>query len=67
MSKLENTPNSIDSKRKKAIQYSFVWFIKDLFQHNITQTGIKKAVNKIITNAKPSRPNIKFILIELNQ
>ena len=59
-SKLENTAKRIDSKKKKAIQYSFAWFVKDLFQHNKIQAGIKKAVNRIIINARPSIPKIRF-------
>ena len=42
-------------------------FVKDKFQHNNTQVGIKKAVNKIIIKAKPSIPKIRLILMEFNQ
>jgi hypothetical protein len=67
MSKLVKTPNKIDSKRKKEIQYSLAWLSKDWFQLSKTQVGIKKAVKSIILKAKPSIPTIKLIFIESNQ
>jgi hypothetical protein len=65
-SKLEKTAKRIASKKKKASEYSFAWFVKDLFQHNRIQTGIKKAVKRIIIKAKPSTPKITLTFMEPN-
>ena len=43
------------------------WLVNDLFQQSKIQTGIKKAVNKIIISDRPSIPRTMLILIELNQ
>jgi hypothetical protein len=53
----------MNSKRKKAKEYSFAWFVKDLFQQSMMQTGINKAVNCIKIKANPSMPKIKLMLI----
>jgi len=52
----------MDSNKKKAIEYSFAWFVSDLFQHNKIQTGINNAVSCIKTKAKPSMPKTMLIL-----
>jgi hypothetical protein len=67
MSKLQKTAIKIDSNKKKAILYSFILdFIERLHESKV-QTGIKKVVNTIINNARPSMPKITLLFDKINQ
>ena len=67
MSKLQKTAIKIDSNKKKAILYSFILdFIEGLHESKV-QTGIKKVVNTIINNARPSIPKITLLFDKINQ
>jgi hypothetical protein len=67
MSKLQKTPIKINSKKKKAILYSFILRATDGFQESSVQTGIKNVVRIIINRAIPSIPRITLLFDRTSQ
>lgn len=67
MSRLQNTPIKIDSKKKNAILYSFILVFTEGLQESNVQTGIKNVVKIIINSEMPSIPKIILLFDRTNQ
>jgi hypothetical protein len=57
----------MNSRKKKAILYSFILRATDGFQESKVQTGIKNVVKIIINNAIPSIPRTTLLFDKTSQ